>query len=223
MTSCALLSGLAPLPLLADAVGATSIRGFLSVREAQVFFRPVAMRSVGELPIETSIANRTKLLNLKSGDFVVVSGALSDIDRDGTPDKVAIEAIESVGLRDILGTWRSPTWEVVRFENFSRMSLYKPPSRFTGTMTIAADRLLSAPMAQLKRLGFSKFRDMHYTLAPEQGSTYSIFLVENTNGLGRAPIFVGRLEVQKRALKLEIYDSRSGRSSEVLSLKPVRD
>ncbi|CAN5528744.1 hypothetical protein BH10BDE1_BH10BDE1_15330 [soil metagenome] len=180
-----------------------------------------------ELPVTAAISVRTALLDLKTDDFVVVSGSLIDIDHDDRPDEVQVEGIESVGLRSVLGTWRSDKWEVVRFEDFTRMSLYRPKagSGLASALGINfhLEMSLLNPLTSLKRLGFSKLKDLNYTLAPERGSAYSIFLVEKKPGGGPAPVYVGRLEVQDRALKLEIYNPKTGESSEVLSLLPVRD
>ncbi len=196
---------------------ADSIRGFISIQSAQVFLLPVqngAHLASRAVPISTTIGIRTSLLDLKTGDFVVVSGRLHDNDQNGEPDEVTVHAIESVGLNELIGTWRSPNWEVVRFEDFTSMSLYRP-RYMTGKTPLHNPRR--------GRMSFSKLKDLNYTLAPEQGSNYSIFLVEKMSLAGPAPIYVGRLSVQKRLLKLEIFDSKTGQPGEVLSLSPVRD
>jgi hypothetical protein len=219
---------------------ADSIRGLITIRGAQVFLRPISAtpaamfvpRSLArEFPVSASIAIRTSLLDLKTDDFVVVSGSMVDADHDGLSEEIRVDAIESVGLKSLLGTWRSNKWEVVRFEDFTRMSLYRPKFRRTPSLPLSMEFHLGPlsrnPVASLKRLGFSKLKDLNYTLAPERGSSYSIFLVEKRQGIGPAPVFVGRLKIEtndgKPGLQLEIYDPKTGYASEVLSLSPVRD
>jgi hypothetical protein len=221
--------------LVATSAHAASIRGLVTVRNSKFYLRPITTtmpRSLtAELPVTTSIAIRLALLNLKTDDFVVVSGSLNDTDHDGRPDEVQVDAIESVGLKSLLGTWRSDKWEVVRFEDFTRMSLYRPKFKTEPANPLSIDLRLGNlplnPVVSLKKLGFAKLKDLNYTLAPEQSAAYSIFLVEKKPGVGPAPVFVGRLQLDssgpKRKMKLEIFDPKTGEASEVLSLSPVRD
>lgn len=208
---------------------ADSIRGFVQIQNSQVFFQPVVdglPLTEKALPISTSIGVRTALLDLRSGDYVVVSGRLVDSNRDGVTDEVAVHAIESVGLNSLIGTWRSAKWEVVRFEDFSRMSLYRPRFRLSATPSPAGLNPVTSAALNPSRMSLSKLKDLNYTLAPEQGSTYSIFLVEK-KVTGPAPVYVGRLHVkesaQEKRLTLEIFDPKTGDSAEVLSLSPVRE
>lgn len=192
---------------------------------------PNSLSVLREFPIRASIAVRSTLLDLKTDDFVVVSGTMADSDRDGRTDEIQVDAIESVGLKSVLGAWRSEKWEIVRFEDFSRISLYRPKFRAGSKEALSVAMQLENrpinPMASLKRLGFSKLKELNYTLAPEHGSSYSIFLAEKQTGAGPAPVFVGRLDLKvqdgKRKLILEIFDPKTGAASEVLSLSPVRD
>lgn len=209
-----------------------SIRGFVSIQGSKIFLLPMtppALRpgaglalALKPLPIETSIANRTALMDLKTGDFVVLSGAYQDTDGDRIIDQVNVAAIESVGLNAVLGTWRNAKWELVRFEDFNRVSLYRP--RFvTNAKTGEHDG--PSPVTSLQ--DYAKLKDLNYTLAPERGSAYSIFLVEKTQKKGPAPVYVGRLRLPQPGvggtLTIEILDPRTGTSSEVLSLSPVQD
>lgn len=206
---------------------ADSIRGFIHIQNSKVLLQPIVEgRPVTEkaIPISTSIGIRTSLMDLRSGDYVVVSGRLVDTDRDGMTDEISVQAIESVGLNTLIGTWRSPKWEVVRFEDFSRMSLYRPHFRLRANGTSGLG--FTVPPAGSSPTGLSKLKDLNYSLAPEQGSVYSIFLVEK-KASGPAPIYIGRLRVNEnqieKHLTLEIFDPKTGNSSEVLSLSPVRE
>ena len=147
---------------------------------------------------------------MKTGDFAVLNGELIDTDGDGLSDQVEVNAVESVGLNELIGSWRSAMWEVIRFDDFNHMSLFRPKSRVSKAG---------------HKVGLAKLRELNYTLAPDRGLAYSIFLAEKAepSKVGLAPVYVGRLEVRPRALKLEIIDPKTGVSSEVLSLSPVRD
>lgn len=208
---------------------ADSIRGFVQIQNSQVFFQPVIdgkPLTEKALPIATTIGIRTSLLDLRSGDYVVVSGRLIDTDRDGITDEVSVQAIESVGLNSLIGTWRSAKWEVVRFEDFSRMSLYRPRFRLSATPSSTGLNPVTSASLNPSRMSLSKLKDLNYSLAPEQGSIYSIFLVEKKI-TGPAPVYVGRLHVKEsekeKRLTLEIFDPKTGESAEVLSLSPVRE
>ena len=174
---------------------------------------PKTLLNPKPLSISTSLAIRLALLELKNGDFVVVSGEFGDKNRDGISDEIRVDAIESVGLTQLIGSWRSSKWDVVRFEDFNSLSLYRAKSR-------GAQRLGTPPGA---RAELAKLKDLSYTLAPEQGSSYSIFLAEKNSFRVPAPVYVGHLELKPDSLKLEILDPMTGHASEVLSLLPVRD
>lgn len=204
---------LGSLLALSPPIEAASIRGFISIQSSRVFLRPViegVRRPAPPLSIATSIGIRSSLLDLKTGDYVVVSGQFRDSNLDGRIDEVFVQAIESVGLKDLIGTWQSENSEFVRFEDFTRMSFYRP--RGTSELAIRG-----------RHLNLAKTKDLNYTLAPEQGSSYSIFLFEKASGGRPAPVYVGRLDVKRNALRLEIYHPQTGGSWEVLSLLPVRD
>ncbi len=153
-------------------------------------------------PVETSILIRESLGSLQAGDFVVLSGQYLDRDQNGSIDSIFVNGIESVGLKRLIRTWKSNKWDVMKFENFSRMILYRPdPSRSR----------------------FQKLKEMNYTLAPSQGSEYSILMVEATLNPSRPiqPVFAGKLSVEKDLLKIELFDTKSGLTAEAYSLSPL--
>ena len=214
-----------------DVGRAESIRGSILIRESQVFIVPLPKdstngdsnvlthrwyRPLKALTVSASFRLRAMLLDLTSGDFVVVSGSLTDIDGDQVPDDVTVDAIESVGLRELLGSWRDDKWQVLRFEDFHRMSLYRPSfitSRLSQFNLKSRDRRLA------------KFKDLRYTLAPENNGSFSIFLAENNRVQGQSGVWVGRLLVERtattRTLHIEIFAPKTGVSSEILSLSPI--
>lgn len=153
-------------------------------------------------PVETSILIRESLGSLQAGDFVVLSGQYLDQDQNGSIDSIRVNGIESVGLKRLIRTWKSDKWAVLRFENFNRLILYRPD--------MGGSRL-------------QKLKELNYTLAPDQGSDYSILMVETNTTSARPgkPVFAGKLTVEKDRLTLELFDTKSGLTSEVYSLSPL--
>lgn len=187
-----------------------SIRGFISLESSGLFLLPLPKQtSAKRLSITTSFRIRATLSALKTGDYVVVTGTLSDSRRDGKIDEVNVDAIESVGLSDLIGTWRSPKLQFVRFENYNTVSLFRPQTLKTTS----------------NRMSLAKFRDLNYSLAPDIGSSYSIFLADKrSTPKNRGSVYVGRIQLQNsEALTLEIFNPKTGEPAEVLTLSPVRD
>jgi hypothetical protein len=165
------------------------------------------------LPVETTFALRQALNELNSGDFVIISGELLDLNRNKKPDHIRVQGIESVGLQRLLGVWRTANWDVFNFESFEKLTLYK--YHRTGRSA--------------REMRLSHLKDMSYSLSPDRGSVYSIFMVEAPHPqLGRAgQVFVGSLELQTQGntpvLQLSLIDSKTGGVSEVLSLLQVAE
>lgn len=166
-----------------------------------------------DFPIETSLLIRESLATLQAGDFVVLSGQYLDHDQNGSIDSIYVNGIESVGLKRLIRTWKSEKWDIMKFENFNRMVLYRPNS----------------PAGLATPLRFQKLKELNYTLAPEQGSGYSILMVETPSVTPPSalplrpahPVFAGKLTVEKDRLKLELFDTKSGLTAEVYSLSPL--
>jgi hypothetical protein len=131
--------------------------------------------------------------NLKDGDFLVARGLASP--SEGT---VRVDAIESLGLRELLGSWRTDRWEVYEFRDFNRMNLYVPTRANNG-----------------QRVPLSMAREFNYVLAPEQGARYSIFLSDDRT------VTVGTIEVQENKINFIVYDSKTGEVSQNISLSPL--
>jgi hypothetical protein len=191
---------------------ADSVRGFIKIEAAQVYLLPVSNEILAErLSITTSLQIRSALLDLKTGDYVVVTGTLSNATASGIKDQISVDAIESVGLSDLLGTWRNANGQVIRFESFNSAALYRQNIHFGSA----------------EPTDFAKYKDLSYSLAPEHGSAYSIFLAEKHSPAGstklRGTVYVGRIRLQGDALTIEFFDPNTGGSTQVLTLSPVRD
>lgn len=195
--------------LLPTVTLAGTVRGFLIVQSNSVRIRPLSKSSIRPptIPVEADLNTLGLLLQLRSGDFVVAAGELIDRDHRPGPEVALIQGIESVGLQNLIGSWRTARWDIIRFEDFSRASLYsknRPGDAHSST----------PPTGSL-----AKLKELRYTLAPERANGYSIFLVESGAG-SPGPVYVGRLELSssvrttKPEIKLDILDPSSGQVSE---------
>ena len=96
-----------------------------------------------------------RLRKLKTGDFIVATGTVSS-------DKiVTLDSIQTVGLQELLGLWRSSRWEVFEFQDFSRLNLYLTHSDGQSD------------------LSFSRTHELSYAITLENSADYSIFISDN--------------------------------------------
>lgn len=212
---------------------ASSIQTLVSIQDSKVHLQPIGFQPpagqvpqmIGALPVETSIAIRTALMDMKSGDLVVVAGLLQDLDGDAQYDQIAVQAIESVGLKAVLGTWRSDGWDVIRFEDFNRVSLYRPRFGLNRFLTAKLRGEFARDFDGDELSNFAKLKDLNYTLAPEQGSSYSIFLVERRARRKQSSVYVGRLKLEivdsKSRMTIQIFNPDTGNAIESMSLSPI--
>lgn len=199
----------APLSLCS----AETVRGFLSMdtRSVETIFRLRLLLADGKttppLPVRTSVPVRETLLGLSAGDFVIASGEALDEDGNGRPDLVRVDAIDSVGLAQILGLWKSPSWQIVDIRDFNRIHLYDPEP---------------GPSASAPPPRFRQTRTLRYSLRPDRNGEYSVFIIEDTLPSPKhlTPVRVGTLRVfnQGTSLEIHIFDPRTGARLETISL-----
>lgn len=179
------------LSLLASGTAsAETIRGFIRTDANGVAHLDV---SVNEPPyrIEASPQSERDIGKLKLGDFLVARGSL-----DKATNVAHVDVIETVGLRGLIGPWQSGSKKVYEFEDFSRLNLYREFRDSTGVT-------------------LSKFKQMNYSVSPEAGGRYSIFMSDNRS------IKIGFLDFEARGIKLTVIDPKTGRVSENISLSPL--
>lgn len=190
------------------------VSSFLGSTVDEIHIRPLVGRHLTRqkgLPIETTLIIRESLSTLQAGDFVVLSGQYVDSDKNGSMDFIFVNGIESVGLKRLIRAWKSDRWDIMKFESFDKIILYRP----TTTMP----RLGRRPTDTLR---LKKLKELNYTLAPETGSDFSILMVERADmNASSNPVFAGRLSVEKENLKIELFDTKSGQTAEVYSLSPL--
>lgn len=171
-----------------------SIQGVINMRGDQAFIR---IRQAREpMPLHGMTQDLVvDLQKMREGDFIVGRGEIL------TDRKIiALESIETVGLRQILGTWRSANWNVFEFKDFNRLTLY----------TAQAAPAHSTPRVTAKR-------QMSYTLAPGNGDSWSIFMADKQG------VQIGELRfgTGARRMNMTLYDYDTGRITQRLELAPV--
>jgi opacity protein-like surface antigen len=189
-----LLSTLAAALLLvfsAAQASAQSIRGFIrttpsGVVTLQFSFVQPPYRLVGTRPSVDK-----ELHHLKEGDFLVARGDLDEME-----ETASIDSIESVGLQELIGPWQSGGSKIYEFEDFSRLNLYKAQRDPQGVV-------------------LSRLKQMNYTVAPESGGRYSIFMSDNDS------VEIGFLDFDYDGVELTMIDPKTGRVSENIKLSPI--
>ena len=124
---------------------------------------------------------------LKNGDYLVARGT-------SNADSVQVDSIESLGLQALVGLWATQKYEVYEFQDFTRLNLYVPNDNHSDVV---------------------KAGEFQYSVAPDQGTRYSIFL-SNTDS-----ITVGSLEFRKHHLVLNVIDPKTGQVSADIVLSPL--
>ena len=127
------------------------------------------------------------LYNLKSGDYLVARGTV-------TGSTASIDSIESLGLQALVGSWTTENLEVYEFRDFTRLNLYLPDQ--------TSDEIVKAG-------------EFNYSLAPDSGSRYQLFLSSSQT------VTVGSLEFRKNHLVLTVIDPATGISSPDIVLSPL--
>lgn len=140
-------------------------------------------------------ADVDSILNgLKEGSLIIGTGRIMPIER-----KVQIDAVQTVGLKELLGKWRSTTAEIFEFKSFSKLMRYAPNSNVEG----------SAPGPR------SKVENFDYALSPDRDKSFSIFMSDT-----EMRMLVGTLHFVDHTILLTVYDSQTGLEAEKISLSP---
>ncbi len=131
------------------------------------------------------------LQKLEAGDYLSGEGVVYD-----GRATIEVTAVKFVGLRKMLGIWRTTDWKVFNFKNFSRLDLYLPDSSIS-----------SQPVY---------LRSLRYTVAPDNGDTWSILIVDSRS------VDVGSLSVDKDSMRIRVFDPKTGNIAQTIHLSPVQ-
>lgn len=179
--------------LSSPAIAATpkSVRGFVHTEPSGELYLTMRTSSVPLKIVPVGLILLGDLSKLRDGDFIIGSGTLNASEKT-----VLLEAIESVGLQEILGIWRADNRDVFEFRDFNRLNLYRPTANPSHMISLA------------------KIHELSYVLAPERGDSYSIFLSDDRS------VQVGTLKVRDKNILLSVFDT-SGRIISNISLSPL--
>lgn len=166
----------------------TVIRGLIDTSSKGLGLRVRDSGSLYQIDSKNILIQGT-LLRLRHGDYLVARGSIDELTQS-----IDIEAIESLGLKELIGAWASSRLEVYEFQDFTKLNLYVPN----------ADRNAIVQAGQF-----------NYAVAPDKGTRYTIFLSDNNS------VIVGSIELKKQRLKLQMIDPKTGRVSENISLSPL--
>jgi hypothetical protein len=178
---------------LAPSVGAAqTIVGFLKNQSDSEDLKLIVKESKEPLKIFAQPYLISSLRSLRDGNLIVASGLM-----DLTMHAVRIDAIQTLGLQELIGTWQSSRWEIFEFRDFSRLNLYMPMEKDNGSISM------------------SRSHSLAYAVTPESGDRYSIFISDQKK------MMVGTLRMYDKKLELTVYDSDSGNVAENISLSPI--
>ncbi len=139
--------------------------------------------------------------HLHTGDSLTVDGSLEK--SAGSPAAsvaqiLSVDSIDEVGLQQLLGTWRTPRWEIFEFQNFNLLNLYIPTAGAEGGVNL------------------QKTHALKYILTPDaQTNRFSIFMSDDRD------VRMGFLEVSESKLTLTVTDFKTGQVTDSIFLSPV--
>lgn len=174
-------------------VRADSIHGFIQKNGTARSLR-VANKNATETILTMTAANPTiqaSIDMLKNGDYLVARGTSNS-------SSVQVDAIESLGLQALVGKWSTSRDEVYDFRDFTSLNLYVPSETANGEK------------GEVVKAG-----EFQYSVAPDQGARYSIFLSN------AASVTVGSIEFHNRQLILNVIDPTTGQVSADILLSPL--
>lgn len=171
-------------------VEAETLRGKLEFRGPAVFIKTEKYATLEISVQKPELLDQLRRLN--DGDLLIGVATV-----ESAKHLAHLESISFVGLKDLLGFWRTERWEVFEFQNFNRLILYK--------FTKIPKNLTPSVMP----------KELKYTLAPEQGRRWSIFMSDDQN------IHIGSLELEEKRVSLTIINPNTGLPTENISLLPV--
>ena len=135
------------------------------------------------------------LRKLKTGDFIVATGDL-------TATTANLDSLQTVGLQELLGLWRSSRWELFEFQDFSRLNLYLTRGDTQSDFS------------------FSRIHELAYAVTPENNSDYSIFISDNLKKVMAGSLHISGTGADE-ILTLTLLDPATGQVAEKISLSPL--
>jgi hypothetical protein len=184
-----LLLLITPLIIAAQAhAQSTTVEGILKTLSGVKFLQ---LKNSQILPLHPGNEQTSQELDrIQEGDFLFGIGNV-----DFSARKVHLYSIEKVGLKKLLGSWRSDQGGIFAFKSFSQVVLFEQQLQPHSINDAAL------PGHRLR-----------YHVSPSTGSSWSIFLV------GRNEVLVGRFRFFGDRLKMYFIDESSGTITQRLTL-----
>lgn len=166
------------------------IQGFIVKKEDAIFLtiEPGKTYSLEA----TAIQDSNSLRELESGDFIVGAG-------DIIGESIKMESLHFVGLRKIIGLWRTDDWELFEFRNFEDLLLLWPELATEGIFK-------PSPI---------KSKSYNYTLAPATAPFWSMILVSDTS------VDLARLTFTHEKLIIELLHRDQNDTQRTFILSPL--
>jgi hypothetical protein len=143
--------------------------------------------------IEASDALTTFLRKLGSGDSITAQGTVS-----GDKKKFSIDSVDRLGLKELLGTWRSSRYEIFEFQDFTQLNLYIPTVASSGDISL------------------SRTHSLKYAVMPEDGGSFTIFMKDDS------AFRMAFMDLNKNKVNLKVFDSNTGQVSDNISLSLIQ-
>jgi hypothetical protein len=193
----------------AQARTAEHIEGLIDVKYNQIMLRLSQLGKSYPIYCETHEL-MADLEKLSTGDLLVGTGELH-----ADKQVVVLQSIDMVGLRRLLGTWRTVHSEVFEFKDFNRLHVY--PSDFRKTMTLKSLSKDFLERPAIPDSFFTHLQKLNYTLAPDSNSQsrWSIFMADHQS------VRIGSLMIHPTMVKLTVYDPDTGRIASEFDLARV--
>jgi hypothetical protein len=138
-----------------------------------------------------------ELMKLHEGDFLVGTANYHP-----PSSSLVLDAIESVGLQNLLGRWMTDNQQVFEFQDFFRLNLYDLRTDFFDVGS--------------KKVSLSNKREYKYLLSPERDSgRFSIFLSDEKD------IMIGSLQFTTGRVLISVFDPKTGAVANTISLAPL--
>jgi hypothetical protein len=142
------------------------------------------------------------LNKLRVGDYISGYG-----EYDQHNNTLDLQAIETVGLKSLLGRWQATDGQVYEFQTFTTLIFYH--SVIQQWVNYAKSFFVEPPRKDQHQL--------NYTLAPDSRTNrWSIFVAD------KEKLLIGYLEFKARTLSLTLMEPQTGRQVIKLELSPLQ-
>lgn len=178
--------------LLSFSAHAENISGYVTVGENGYSF----INSSTQKSYELKPANQSTSEDLKKlSNFDSLTGKASIL-RINSKDVMLLESVDFVGLRRLLGLWKSKG-TVLEFVDYNEVSFYFPNNR---------KKNFKMP---------TKKNRYRYSVSPTTTDSWRVFFADDDS------VVLGSLNIQGSKAVIELYDTETGQTTETYSLEKV--